>query len=184
MKALLISIKPKYVALEINGLKKIEVRNTAPKDWKDYLNGKTKEMPKPIDVYIYCTKGKEESFIYPGMLISPSHYKANGKVVAKFTLNKVEMITYDSTYKLFKLNDVLQNSCLEEKELFDYLKGKVGYAWHISDLKILDIPREISEFCGTKQYFIGCESGTDKTPRYAQLTKAPQSWCYVEVLQK
>lgn len=183
MKSILISIKPRFVAKILNGEKTIEIRKTMPK------------CDLPIQVYIYCTKGKPlmycsdkrwhwhikeiKNFQYDTRF---NYYAGfNGKVVAKFTLNKVEEITYDSTYTTFQLNRVSQNSCLKEKELFDYLKGKVGYAWHISDLEIFGRPKELSEFYGTKQYFICCESGTDKTPRYAQLAKAPQSWCYVEV---
>ena len=48
-KAILISIKPKYVAKILNGEKTIEIRKTMPKDL-------------PIDVYIYCPKDKEKLF--------------------------------------------------------------------------------------------------------------------------
>lgn len=148
----------------MNGEKTIEIRKTMPK------------CELPIDVYIYCTKDKKyANLINRGGFLT-------GMVVAKFTLNKVEEIRFDD-------KEVQRKSCLTEDELFDYLfvnepyheDMKKGYAWHISNLEIFDRPRELCEFCGTKQYFIGCESGIDKTPRYAQLTKAPQNYCYVEV---
>ena len=159
MKAILISIKPKWVAKILNGEKTLELRKTMPK------------CELPVDVYIYCTKDKpylaNATELFTGKYscisnddVSYKEYNLNGKVVAKFTLNKVEMITYDSTYKLFRLNDVLQNSCLKEEELNSYLKGKVGYAWHIDDLMIFDKPRPLQP--------------------YFDLDKAPQSWRYIE----
>ena len=188
-KSILISIKPKWVAKILNGDKTIEIRKSFPK------------CDLHIDVYIYCTKDNYE-------LVKPKDYgkyllftkdavknakenSFNGKVVAKFTLNKWETITYDSTYKLFKLNDVLQKSCLTEYELFDYLKGKVGYAWHISNLEIFDRPRELSEFkhwifykeCSKCPYgksdndYGLCSQCCEIKP----VIKAPQSWQFIEV---
>ena len=47
MKAIMISIKPKYVAQILNGDKTIEIRKTMPK------------CDFPITVYLYCTKDKD-----------------------------------------------------------------------------------------------------------------------------
>ena len=49
MKEILISIKPKWVEKILNGEKTIEIRKTMPK------------CELPCKVYIYCTKGKEET---------------------------------------------------------------------------------------------------------------------------
>ena len=46
------SIKPKYVAKILNGEKTIEVRKSKPKS------------KLPIQVYIYCTKGKKNYHFY------------------------------------------------------------------------------------------------------------------------
>ena len=146
-KAILISIKPKYVAKILNGEKTIEIRKTMPK------------CDLPIDVYIYCTKQNAKHYIknkiYNSMI--------NGKVVAKFTLNKVEEIT--NRY----CKGMLIDSCLTNYELNEYLGNNIGYAWHISNLGIFDKPKELSEF---GQY--GYEW-------FIPIEKAPQSWCYVEV---
>lgn len=228
MKAIMISIRPKWVEKILNGEKTIEIRKTMPK------------CDLPIDVYIYCTKGKEKlwrhdnlctfgklskdvekQFCAYGMnarelddkLIDFLYINGikenisrgvtgnllNGIVVAKFTLNKVEEISWQSVFEQNPLHyleeesgyatttlnakELKNQSCLTDKELTNYLtNAKTGYAIYITNLEIFDKPKELSEFCGTKQYFIGCESGIDKTPRYALLTKAPQSWCYVEVV--
>ena len=47
MKAILISIKPYWVAKILNGEKTIEIRKRFPKDYVGW-------------VYIYCTKGKQK----------------------------------------------------------------------------------------------------------------------------
>ena len=165
MKAILISIKPKWVAKILNGEKTIEIRKIMPK------------CDLPIDVYIYCTKNKELlhkncADIY---WVEDTNFKAknkklgletqpylNGKVVAKFTLNKVEEII--SCKLPFVENEmprnnyyymgnqcessICLNACLSMKdlELDNYLKGNIGYAWHISNLEIFDRPKELGEF--------------------------------------
>ena len=98
MKAILISVQPKWVAKIFNGEKTIEIRKTMPK------------CDLPIDVYIYCTKKETlRQVAFRGWFNSNKWEKKyplascsvdySGKVVAKFTLNKIEAITYDSTYK-------------------------------------------------------------------------------------
>lgn len=63
-----------------------------------------------------------------------------------------------------------------EKEFRYYAFGREAmYGWHISDLKIYDIPKELSEFKGLRKTKFGYEPVEIKRP--------PQSWCYVEKLQ-
>lgn len=91
--------------------------------------------------------------------------------------------------------ELFQRACLTEDEAEDYLKGRYGFGWHISNLKIYDQPKELNEFwfppdlycekeqCGScprdqvadvnGEYSFDCEW---KRP----LTRPPQSWCYVE----
>ena len=181
MKSILISIKPKYVAKILNGEKTIEIRKTMP------------QCDLPIDVYIYCTKDKEHLYRHfdNKFMVLRKYNKLcshNGKVVAKFTLNKVEKIELNTYFKKnqpYETDTLCErfiqlNGCLTGEEYINYSKGKPTCGWVIDDLVIFDKPKELSKFCGVKQYFVGCESGIDKTPRYAQLTKAPQSWCYIE----
>lgn len=154
-KAILISIKPKYVAKILNGKKTIEIRKTFPK------------CELPIDVYIYCTKGngvKDFIIMYKHDLVTDeiSGEYVNTRVIAKFTLNKVEEIKFDD-------KQVQEQACLTEEELFDYLfinnpyheDMHKGYAWHIDNLEIFDRPRPLQPFF--------------------DLDRPPQSWCYIEV---
>ena len=61
-------------------------------------------------------------------------------------------------------NEILAATCLTQDEMFDYIGAdNYGYGWHISDLKIYDKPKELSEF---------------------GLTRPPQSWQYVEELEE
>ena len=170
-KAVLISVWPKWCEKIASGEKTIEVRKTRPK------------LNTPFRVYIYCTLPKypHEDFIatdYP----KPQFY-GGGKVVGEFTCDRI--------YGLAPLNhapdDVEQQACLTREEIVRYLKG-VGYGWHISNLKIYDTPKELIEFHTWKKCKSCSKSGYESTACIydencmipAAITKAPQSWCYVE----
>lgn len=190
MKAIMISIKPKWVAKILNGEKTIEIRKTMPK------------CELPIDVYIYCTKDKpylaNATELFTGKYacisndeVSYKEHNLNGKVVAKFTLNKVEEIedcVDVLSTKSLDCMELLQKSCLMYEELHDYLPFRYddsprGYAIHISDLEIFDKPKELSEFrhvCELKN----CKAkdkGCWYCGKHTRLNKAPQNMCYVEV---
>ena len=161
MKAILLSIKPESVAKILNGEKTIEVRKTAPK------------CDLPVTVYVYCTKGQEELYeaftplgekapyqskpkgigLTGGVLKQGNHL--NGKVVARFTLRKVEKLEYHvgciipqslfHTDFIQARHSMEKKSCLSMDEIWDYTNGK-GYAWHITDLVIFDKPKGLDEF--------------------------------------
>lgn len=181
MKAILMSIKPKWVAKILNGKKTIEIRKKFPKDYVGW-------------VYIYCTKDKEyANLINRGGFLT-------GMVVARFWCDKVEEILFDLAEKewftdTLEEKELLKESCLSQEELDDYLQAKNGYAIHITKLEIFDKPKEISEFkCWTKNF--DCEQCTNpdkmnddcdwwgiKCPSKCllPLTRAPQNYCYIEL---
>lgn len=200
-KAILISIRPEWVAKILNGEKTIEIRKTAPK------------CELPIDVYIYCTKDEKSPINLPwefpvrdenGVFVTDCDFKkGNGKVVAKFTLNKIENFINgmnelelewdgkpDAEYDYFAYEKALEKACLTYEEADKYCPDQSFYAWHISDLEIFDEPKELSEF-----YFWKKNKPTKKDIEFAKLTgskifrtkrllplnMAPQSWQYVEV---
>lgn len=175
MKAIMISIKPEFVAKILKREKTIEIRKTKPL----YLNPDT-------EVYIYCTKGP-----YIGHLSN----RYVGKVVAKFTLNKVEEIRLNLAARFFTKSfiekEILERSCLSQKELEDYLLVKggcynclCGYAWHIDKLDVFHEPRELSSFLVKSHKVSGVDrEGKEKTFTILKpIVRAPQSWCYVEEL--
>lgn len=156
-KAVLISIRPKWVVKIASGEKTIEVRKTLPK------------LDTPFKAYIYCTMpdAKDPHNILELHGADGKIRKANGNVIGEFTCDRI--------YELAPLNhapdDVEKKACLTREEIVNYLKG-TGYGWHISDLRIYDSPKELSEFTGLRDTKFGAAPYEIKRP--------PQSWCYVE----
>lgn len=164
-KAVMISIQPKWCELIANGKKTVEVRKTKPK------------FETPFKVYIYCTKSRipYESFAVSG-----------GKVIGEFVCDRIELITeHELFYGMDEISDsqIAELSCVESEQLLRY-KGKNDflYAWDISNLVIYDKPKELSEFMHYK-YFDWWDYGHHENKRQRELcnlTRPPQSWCYVE----
>lgn len=122
----------------------------------------------------------------------------NGKVVAKFTLEKVEIFNNNFNGDEWVFDDrILSKSCLEDYELSEYLTGKgqdgnfkQGFAWHMDNLEILDKPLELGDFEKSMKQTI-TPYLSDKPfgpvisrlePRTVEirlpLTRAPQSWMW------
>ena len=148
MKSILMSIQPEYCELIASGKKTIEVRKTAPK--------------APFRVFIYQTKKK---WIYR-LLEWLGLYQQ--KVIGEFVCNAVESIPVDSE----AFAAISKPACLTTDELIEYCSGKDMYGLHISDLKVYDKPKELSDFYSIKQ----CKPWTWEEP----LARPPQSWQYVE----
>lgn len=150
-KAVMLSIRPKWCKKIASGKKTIEVRKTRPK------------LETPFKCYIYRTKGTVPHIINGKWV----QMEVGGTVIGEFTCDRI--------YGLAPLNhapdDVEQQACMTREEIVRYLKG-VGYGWHISDLRIYDAPRELSEFTGLRDTRFGAAPYDIKRP--------PQSWCYVE----
>ena len=197
MKAIMISIRPKYVADILNGKKTLEIRKTMPK------------CDLPIEVYIYCTKDKEtlsydviphdknivkgysgfndKDFDFNFMPLTKTdinngygwfarEHNLNGKVVGYFTLNKVEEHKHRPVP--FPYNELCKNACLTQEEIEDYAfaEGKgyqTLYAWHIDNLVIFDKPKELSEFKQMRADSCGIY--------YKSLTRASQSYMFIEI---
>lgn len=190
MKSIMISIQPQWVSKILNKEKLVEIRKTKPK------------CELPCKVYIYCTKPKKwwafsnwgatsDELVWKikdkvkmcnGLEVwDDDCEKLNGKVVAEFTLNKVDTLERDLNDWLPKnrydiSNELLKDINLNQNELWNYGQGKTLYAWHIDDLKIYDKPKELSEFSSISKRMKGKES------RFSShlLQRPPQSWCYVK----
>lgn len=202
MKAVLISIQPKWCELIASGKKTIEVRKTAPK------------LKTPFKVYIYCTHGDSLNCLRTSYFSNATKFwvdnkafgvnvtRVNGKVIGEFVCDSVDDIAYvtsavEGTMIPRYVGNNESCTCLSEIEIFKYGRGNLLYAWHISDLKLYDEPLEVDEF-----YVNGKASKTERETieRYSGLislkadlesyervfkgkrhiTKPPQSWCYVE----
>ena len=197
MKSVLIAIRPQLVEKIASGEKTIEVRKTAPQE-------------VPFKAYIYesrngghrCKHCNEKDSCYSYAPKNVGCYNGRGKVIGEFICDKVEMVNAkcsDYGIDLF-YHDCLTNGCLTEREIEKYfnvpedrdlraMKGN-GYVWNISDLKIYDRPKELSEFYTKKKCNSCKKSGYESTAcMYDEdckmpmsITRAPQSWQYIEDL--
>ncbi len=156
MKAVLISINPKWVEKIAIGQKTVEVRKTRPK------------IDTPFKCYIYCTYGNPKD----NYCLSK-----RGKVMGEFVCDRIDNyeceLWNDEAYELIRqFNydeygdieyehgaennencEMLNKACLTWQGIRKYLgKGfNTCYAWHISDLVIYDKPKELSEFNNLKR---------------------------------
>ena len=194
MKAVLISIRPKWVEKIVSGEKTLEVRKTRPK------------LETPFKCYIYCTEAKkrlvtilkdgDENYgeIHHG---KPAFIKVEEgsvcdmwgkrqKIVGEFTCNRIDQVLWNDYGTGYDCSeDDVAAACLTRDELDAYGKHGPLYMWHISGLEIYDTPKELSAFkglckieadCGGCPYYnytkMECDGRIIKRP--------PQSWCYVE----
>ena len=182
MKSVLISVKPKYCELIASGQKTVEVRKNRPK------------IAVPFKVYIYQSK---DNWIYK-ILEKLKLYQQ--KVIGEFVCNGITSLKANNLIQAYYNNN--QQSCLSDSEIMQYANGKKLFYWHISNLKIYDKPKELSEFyklCSEYQkdepICEGCDyehteySGLDCPPYFEckceglkPIQCPPQSWCYVEEL--
>lgn len=209
MKAVLMSIKPKWCEKIFNGEKTIEVRKTAPK------------LEPPFKVYVYCTKEKEPLLevikdgddlygeIYHGEIIFVKGYRPKGKVIGEFVCDRVIKYGYDViSCAKFEVNGAYvkeenrynAGACLSAEEMYEYSNGKPLYGWHITKPKRYDTPKELGEFytlgnCEKYDFCNQCKNfhrgqGWLDGSYYDEdccldntripVTRAPQSWQYVE----
>ena len=167
MKAVLISIRPKWCEKIISGEKTIEVRKTRPK------------MDMPFKCYIF--RSVQGGVI--GEFVCDDIFERIVRVEA--SCEPPKYCICDWNMDCTPLDTLLADACLTKDELEKYLDGGVGYGWHISNLKIYDTPRKLSEFkglckvesdCCACPYYnyskMDCDGRTIKRP--------PQSWRYVE----
>ena len=182
-KAVMLSVRPKWCEKIINGEKTIEVRKTRPK------------LETPFKCYIYCTIGGQDlnipisqerlvrDYLETGSMKSLNCPLGNGKVIGEFTCDRIyELETKARGGSYYVKNEdqpttnfIARQSCLGLKDMHDYLHAQTGYGWHITDLRIYNVPRELNEFTGLRNTKFGAEPYDIKRP--------PQSWCYVEAME-
>lgn len=194
--AVLISIRPEWCQKIASGEKTIEVRKNRPK------------LAPPFKCYIYCTRNKHLAFMQnqtgtnliacmdARTAIPVGGFVGNGKVIGELTCDRIYEIwkrgipeNFDYCYLSLNKwgNDDIETeikaisaSCVSREELNAYgARTPCLYCWHISDLKIYDIPKRLDSFwaervCTRGVDPCGCDGCWDCEKR------PPQSWCYVE----
>ena len=219
MKAVLISIQPKWVEKIANGEKTIEVRKTAPKQ-------------VPFKGYIYCTKstrahmfhlyindgigrqnfgitghwrsGKKVVGVNPHLpAYRYNSYLAEGKVIGEFVCDKAIKTcgwrlrgdTQQCAKRTTDEETFPELACLTIDDIVKYAgsENREVCGLHITDLKIYDKPKELSEFerpCSYKGICYSCKrfrpNGIPLPAPYgfceAKITRVPSNWQYVEEL--
>lgn len=163
MRAVLISIRPEWVARITSSKKTFEVRKNMPK------------LEQPFKCYIYETQGRTET----PWIDEDGHtiFKGRGQVIGEFVCDRIDpIVRAREPYGLYDVDDdFVAQTCLANGALWDYGKGATLYGWHISDLKIYDTPKQLSEFTGLRRTKFGYAPDEVKRP--------PQSWCYVAELE-
>lgn len=200
MKSIIVSIQPQWCELIASGKKTIEVRKSAPKE-------------VPFKAYIYMTATKERCRFWEYITAYQNNkgdiLNGSQKVIGEFICDKVYDLfpwgigvgATDERGELV-IPDVIRNgSCLTDDEICEYLNHRAGKAWHISELKIYDKPKELGEFgtvckkdydynCGNCEHlrvevwsYAPCDDCADVycgVNNIKPLTRPPQSWQYVE----
>lgn len=184
MKAILLSIHPKWCEKIFNGSKTIEVRKSRP------------SIPTPFKVYVYMTKHR---WIFKLLPFLKNRFT---KVIGSFVCDFIEECIPDFnpyTEEFFNYFFESGNDCLTSKEINKYGEGRNLYGWHITEPKLFGKPRELSEFSkfGYK-YLGGCcvnyncpnciDNGWMQPPECkidgCFLTRPPQSYYFVETDEK
>lgn len=168
MKAVMIAIRPKWCEKIANGEKTVEIRKTRPK-----------LKTPPFKCYICCTKSGDTHRLVG----------ERGKVIGEFVCDRIDRLVrvgFDGSGEpakycicnhdmfVWPIDGAREDACLTQEDLEKYLGGYEGYGWHISDLKIYDEPRELSEFVALRMCMM--KNGLEVRP----IDRPPQNWCYVE----
>ena len=172
MKAIMMTVRLWWFYLTYKGIKKIEIRKRFTKDFK----GKIFECVSKTNWKKDLMKIPEEEREFFKQFV--------GKVGLCFECDKVD--DYANGHKWSweqgapmwgACNDyeyILKDTCLTDDELREYVEDLSFSAIHITKLEIFDKSKELKEF----------------TPRYEDragvyygypLSRAPQSFCFIEV---
>lgn len=175
MKAVLISIQPRWCEKIANGDKTDEIRKNAP------------TLPVPFKCYIYQTRMMWAYPILRALKLFDLVDKleiGKGKVIGEFACDKIEQVDVNNIERLQK------TSWVSSDDMWKYASPKSMFdlkAWHISDLVIYDEPKPLAAFRKTCVKDLHCEScgmyrnNTGVCGNAAlTLSRPPQSWCYVE----
>lgn len=167
MKAILISIQPKWCEKIFRGEKTLEVRKTAPK------------LERPFIAYVYQTKHRGGKAIINEAL---NGVYGEGKVIGSFICRGM-MRPFDN------LRLMAKQSLLTESELYEYSNGKELFGWRITEPKLFNKPKELrgfkkAGFMTEEQWLYALYPNThchyEAWAKRFEIIRPPQSWFYVE----
>lgn len=174
-KALLLSIQPVWCSKIALKEKTVEVRKTRPK------------LKPPFKCYIYCTLAGSDSLFMDVLNRDVAAWnrgewpEKKGRVIGEFICDDIRRIGPEYCIVKEDIETGIAGSCLSIKQVKEYAGWDTGmnyadmkdlYGWHISDLKIYDRPRPLSDFTRLRATKFGYEP--------VRIEQPPQSWFYVE----
>lgn len=167
-KAVMISIKPKWVELIASGEKTVEIRKSHPK------------IDVPFKCYIYCTKSNgwygTQSKDNPA-----KRTNAVGKVVGEFVCDWIGDGAFMAGWAGSSSFPIYDGTCFDLDDYMAYVGvGKEFFGWHISNLNMYDKPKELIEFQMITTYKGKWDSDRKRSKRIVQPFP---SWGYVEELK-
>lgn len=215
MKDILTSVNPKQCWQIVNGIQTIDVRKTKPKLNTPFkvLIYCTKPSKKYQTVARPMVLNDDELFKLPNgeikygnsiELVAYDNYSEdnflNGKVIGEYICDKITSFSFDTYYHTlthrhggynvslgeFSEQELYSKSCWSFADIYEYIGEHYGYAWHISNLKIYDEPKELSEFKKINRKCWYADLGLTKRDcskckdENCLVSRPPQSWCYVE----
>ena len=192
MKSVMLSLRPQWCEKIFNGEKTIEVRKSRP------------SIPTPFTVYVYMTKRK---WIFKLLPFLKNRF---AKVIGSFVCDRVTCCQayYGESGEKHLTNlfeDEIKRTCLTEHEMFDYIIGKdkkegTGWLWRITEPKLFDKPREITELYKPCPFNNACDidcphaegeyhgdginGDVEFIGCFNKLVRPPQSWVYCETIDE
>lgn len=133
-----------------------------------------------------------------------NYHCLNGKIIGEFICDRVEefhewQLSPQGKFQEAEQHDLdvfLRESCLTIKEVAEYRKNlpyyKPLYCWQISDLKIYDKPKELSEFRKSgfmteEEWLFNLYPNThchyDAWAKKFEITRPPQSYMFVREIE-
>jgi predicted transcriptional regulator len=207
MKAILLSIRPEWCDLIVQGKKTIEVRKTRPK------------LETPFKAYIYCTKAPQQLItifkdgeetmdgeIHHGKPVFvkfnkplPDSIRGNTQmVIGEFICDDIRRIGPEYCIVKEDIETAIAGSCLSIKQVKEYAGWGIGmnyadmkdlYGWHISNFKLYKKPVKLKDFwaiqpCTHRGDCCTCRRwDAEKLICRGEafgIERPPQSWYYVE----
>lgn len=206
-KSVLISIRPKWCEMIANGKKTIELKKSRPKletPFKCYIYCTAcssftvllEHMPFGNDELYRDVKRNIKYGCSIELMAAEeedydSSYFLNRKVIGEFICDDIDEVSvyHDTIYCVNNTQPKkLKQMCLTLDDVISYLgEGNHGYTWHISDLKIYDTPKELSNFLkpcpyGDVSCFLCDKSGYNADMHidcFNTVNRPPRSWMYV-----
>lgn len=160
IKAVLLNIPPEWCEKILSGEKTVEIRKTRPK------------LEPPFKCYIYCTLAGSDSLFVNVLNRDVAAWNRGGwpekmrRVIGEFICDDIRRIGPEYCVVKEDIESAISGSCLTVPQVKDYAGWKSGmsyadlkdlYGWNISDLKIYDQPRLLSNFTRLRATKFGYE---------------------------